>query len=97
MIEKRSYNTYLLMTSEQIRAGRALIKWTAEDLAKHSGVGVATIRRLEGSVGIPSSNARTLEQLRRCLELAGVEFIGSPEAGPGVRLWRKDEDPIRSE
>jgi hypothetical protein len=37
-----------------------------------------------------------LEQLRRCLELAGVEFIGSPEAGPGVRLWRKDEDPIKN-
>ena len=77
------------MTSEQLRAGRALVKWSAEELAKQSGVGIATIRRLEGSFGTPSSNARTLELLRRCLEVAGVEFIGTPESGPGVRLWRK--------
>ena len=76
------------MTSEQLRAARALIKWSAEDLAKHSGVGVATIRRLEASFGTPSSNARTLEQLKRSLESAGIEFIGTPESGPGVRLWR---------
>jgi transcriptional regulator with XRE-family HTH domain len=80
------------MTSEQLRAGRALIKWSAEDLAKDSGVGVATIRRLESSFGTPSSNARTLELLRKSLEVAGVEFIGTPEQGPGVRLWRKTED-----
>ena len=89
MIVKRSYNNNLFMTSEQLRAGRALVKWSAEELAKQSGVGIATIRRLEGSFGTPSSNARTLELLRRCLEVAGVEFIGTPESGPGVRLWRK--------
>ena len=35
------------LTSAQIRAARALIRWTAEDLARHSTVGVTTIRRAE--------------------------------------------------
>jgi hypothetical protein len=28
-------------------------------------------------------------ELRRAFEAAGVEFIGTPEDGPGVRLWKK--------
>lgn len=79
------------MTSEQLRAGRALIKWSADELAKHSGVGVATIRRLEVAFGVPSSNARTLEQLKNCLEHAGVEFVGTPGDRPGVRLRVRPE------
>jgi transcriptional regulator with XRE-family HTH domain len=82
------------MTSEQLRAARALIKWSAEDLATRSGVGVATIRRLESAFGIPSSNARTLDLLKRCFESQGIEFIGTPESGPGVRLWRQAPDPM---
>jgi transcriptional regulator with XRE-family HTH domain len=35
------------LTSAQIRAARALIRWSAEDLARHSSVSVTTIRRAE--------------------------------------------------
>jgi transcriptional regulator with XRE-family HTH domain len=35
------------LTSAQIRAARALIRWTAEDLARHSVVSVTTVRRAE--------------------------------------------------
>ena len=35
------------LTSAQIRAARALIRWSAADLAKASSVGVTTIRRAE--------------------------------------------------
>lgn len=78
-----------MITSAQIRAGRALLRWSAQDLADRSAVGVATIRRLEIDEGIPSSNARTLDALKKALEAAGVEFIGTPEQGPGVRLHHR--------
>ncbi len=75
-----------MIASSQIRAARALVRWGALDLAHESGVGVATIRRLELVEGVPSSNARTLDALQRALEAAGVEFIGTPDDCPGVRL-----------
>ena len=75
-----------MISSSQIRAARALIRWSALDLAHESGVGVATIRRLELVDGIPSSNARTIDALQKALEAAGVEFIGAPDDCPGVRL-----------
>jgi transcriptional regulator with XRE-family HTH domain len=75
-----------MISSAQIRAARALLRWSAAELAEISGIGVATIRRLELVDGIPSSNARTLDALQKALEAAGVEFIGTPDDGPGVRL-----------
>lgn len=75
-----------MITSEQIRAARQLIRMTADSLAKHSGVGVSTIRRFELMTGVPSGNARLVESIQKALEAAGVEFIGSPDDRPGVRL-----------
>jgi transcriptional regulator with XRE-family HTH domain len=75
-----------MISSAQIRAARALLRWSALDLAEKSKVGVATIRRIELTDGIPSSNARTLDSLLKTLEIAGIEFIGTPEDAPGVRL-----------
>jgi transcriptional regulator with XRE-family HTH domain len=76
----------IVITSEQLRAARQLIRMTAEVLAKTSGVGVATIRRFELMSGVPSGNARTVEALQKTLEKAGIEFIGAPDDKPGVRL-----------
>ena len=75
-----------MIISEQIRAARQLVKITAGELAELSGVGVATIRRFELMSGVPSGNARSIEAIQKALEVAGVEFLGSPEDGPGVRL-----------
>lgn len=75
-----------MITSSQIRAARAILNWSALQLAERSGVGVATIRRMELAEAVPSSNAQTLDAVRVTIESAGVEFIGSPEDRPGVRL-----------
>ncbi len=75
-----------MITSEQIRAARQLLRLTADQLATKSGVGVATIRRYELMTGVPSGNARSVEALQLALEEAGVEFIGTPDDRPGVRL-----------
>ena len=78
-----------MIISEQIRAARQLVKITAGELAELSGVGVATIRRFELMSGVPSGNARAIEAIQKALESAGVEFLGTPEDGPGVRLRPK--------
>jgi transcriptional regulator with XRE-family HTH domain len=75
-----------VIISEQIRAARQLLRITADELANLSGVGVATIRRYELMSGVPSGNARSVEAIQQALEAGGVEFIGTPEDRPGVRL-----------
>ncbi len=75
-----------MIISEQIRAARQLLRITADDLAKLSGVGVATIRRYELMSGVPSGNARSVEAIQQALESAGIEFVGTPDDRPGVRI-----------
>ena len=74
------------LTSGQIRAARAFLRWRAEDLARESSVGVATIRRAELADSQTSMNAPNDLSVRRALEIAGIEFIDENGGGPGVRL-----------
>ena len=74
------------LTSAQIRAARALIRWSADDLARASAVGVTTIRRAELAEEETSLTAANDRSLRRVLEDAGVEFIDENGGGAGVRM-----------
>lgn len=74
------------LTSAQLRAGRALIRWSAEDLARASAVGLTTIRRAELTDSKTSMTAANDLAVRRAMEGAGVEFIDENGGGPGVRL-----------
>ncbi len=74
------------LTSAQIRAARALIRWSAEDLSRFSSVGLTTIRRAELALGQTSLTAANNLAIRHALEAAGVEFIDENGGGPGVRL-----------
>jgi hypothetical protein len=74
------------LTSGQIRAARAFLRWSADDLARASSVGVATIRRAELAEAETSMNAPNDTAVRRALEAAGIEFINENGGGPGVRL-----------
>jgi transcriptional regulator with XRE-family HTH domain len=80
------YRLIRLITSEQIRAGRALLRISVVQLAKLSNVGEATIKRIEAGRGLPSANIKTLDSLIKAFQTAGVEFIGAPDDRPGVRL-----------
>jgi ribosome-binding protein aMBF1 (putative translation factor) len=73
------------LTSAQIRAARALLRWSAEDLAKHSAIGVTTIRRAELTEFETSMTRANDLAVRRALEDAGIEFIDENGGGPGVR------------
>jgi hypothetical protein len=74
------------LTSGQIRAARAFLRWRAHDLARESAVGVATIRRAELAENQTSMTAANDIAVRRALEAAGVEFVDENGGGPGVRL-----------
>ncbi len=69
-----------------MRAARAMLRISVVDLSLMAKVGVATIKRIEAGSGLPSANIRTLDSITKALQLAGVEFIGSPDNRPGVRL-----------
>jgi transcriptional regulator with XRE-family HTH domain len=74
------------LTSAQIRAARALIRWSALELAERSSVGVTTIRRAELTDSETKLTRVNDQAIRRTLEAAGVEFIDAEGGGPGVRL-----------
>jgi hypothetical protein len=43
--------------------------------------------RLESADGVPAGNVKTLTAVKSAIEKAGIEFLGSPEEGAGVR-WK---------
>ena len=81
------------LTSAQIRAARALIRWSAEDLARESALGVTTIRRAELAESETSMTTANDLAVRRTLEAAGVRFIDEDSDGPGVRLRKHRKKP----
>lgn len=75
-----------MITGAQIRAARAALRMSSAELARVAGVGQQTIKRFELVDGIPPSRSATLAAVRAALEDAGVEFVGSAEDGPGIRM-----------
>lgn len=78
-----------IITGSQIRAARAALGWSATQLALKANVAMKTIARFEKNDGVPASRVSTLESIRTALEMSGIEFIGTPENGPGIRLRKK--------
>lgn len=86
-----------MLTSEQMRAARALLRMEQTELATRSGVSVETIKRMESTNGAVKGREDTIRSVRRALEQSGIEFI-EPDAsvmhlqrdnlylGSGVRL-----------
>ena len=82
-----------MLTSELIRAARALLRWEQKDLAEASAVSLATIKRLEASRGILTAHRSTLMALRRTLEAVGIEFTNGSAPGVRLRTDPKKKDP----
>ena len=75
-----------MITAEQIRGARALLRWSASKLAAESEVSLPTIQRIEVLNGVPNSQAKKLQSIQRALESAGIEFIPENGGGVGVRF-----------
>lgn len=61
-------------TPEQVRAARAALGISADELAELSGIAKSTILRYERRAG--RAYAETLQMLRETLEAHGVDFVG---------------------
>ena len=79
----------LILSSELVRAARALLRWEQRDLAAASSVSLPTIKRLESMPGFMSAHLSTITALRKALEGAGIEFIEENGGGPGIRLRKR--------
>ena len=78
-----------MISSSQIRAARALLGWSGEELAARCDVSLKTLRRYEPQEGIPAGSTATLLRIKSVFEAAGIEFLGDPLVNPGVMLHLK--------
>jgi transcriptional regulator with XRE-family HTH domain len=82
MIEK----SILKVSIRQIKAARALLGWSQDELAGAASVSIPTIKRLEAGEGQLGGRSETGDKIREALQRAGVEFIDENGGGAGVRL-----------
>lgn len=89
-VNMRTANAVAL-TGAQLRAARALLRWSAEELAHHSQLGTATIKRAEAHDGPVKSTPANVQAIINAFEKAGVELIPENGGGAGVRFRKKQD------
>lgn len=82
----------MLITPDQIRAARALLRMDQDELARRANVSVVTVRRLEAPDGCSKVAQSTFDGVRRALEAAGAEFL---EGGVKRRGFTPEEIEAR--
>ena len=75
-----------MLTGVQIRMARNALRWSVRELADNSDVSTSTITRAETGDGVPTTTRANLLALKSTLEAAGIEFVGTPHDGPGIRM-----------
>lgn len=81
----------LKVSTRQIKAARALLDWSQQDLALAAGVSEPTVKRLEAVDGPLGGRDETIQKLLNALNRRGIEFIAENGGGPGVRLRDRQE------
>jgi predicted transcriptional regulator len=76
----------MMVTPREVRAARAFLGWTRQQLANRAVVALNTVIRLEQ--GIVDSRSSTLDAVHRALEAAGIEFLSLGEESEGIRVRR---------
>jgi predicted transcriptional regulator len=76
-----------MIEGKQIRAARALLDWSRDELIAKSGVSPSALLRLEG--GLADSRSSTLNKLINALTSEGIEFISQPDGSVGVLVRPK--------
>ncbi len=67
-----------LITSEQIRACRGILRWTVEDLAAKTGISSSTLKRMEKQDGYPSARIENIEKIKTVFE--DTKVVQIPDA-----------------
>jgi transcriptional regulator with XRE-family HTH domain len=82
----------MVITPDQVRAARALLRMDQDELARRANVSVVTVRRLEAPDGISKVAPATIDEIQRTLEAAGAEFM---ERGVRHRAWTPEQVEAR--
>lgn len=86
-----------MLTAEQLRAARALVRWDQAKVAERAGVSIETVKRLEKMDGpLLSTKTSTLHALEEAFRGVGIEFIPENGGGAGIR-FRNRADGTREE
>lgn len=75
-----------MISGIQIRCARTALRWSVQELAGRSMVSTSTIKRIEAQDGVPSATSANLAALKLAFESAGIEFLGTADDAPGIRL-----------
>jgi len=70
------------ITGAQIRAARAFLRWSVQDLSQRCGVSESAISRAEKVDQVPGMQGRNLNAVRAAFEIHGIEFLDNS----GLRL-----------
>jgi len=73
-----------MITGSQIRAARALLGWSQQDLADKAVLSETAVLKLETERA--DTRTSTIVKVRKALEDAGIEFIDRPDGASGVVL-----------
>ena len=76
------------ITGPQLRSARAAAGLSVRELAAATGIGMATIVRYEATAYEIIGQKAKLSTLLRFFTSAGIEFIGTPDDRPGIRIGR---------
>jgi transcriptional regulator with XRE-family HTH domain len=76
--------------ADQCRAARALLGWSREELAKQCRVSNATLADFEAGKRTPYG--RTLADIQKAFEDAGIQFIPENGGGAGLRFKSRKEE-----
>ncbi|MGE7157599.1 helix-turn-helix domain-containing protein [Methylorubrum rhodesianum] len=86
---ERSSAVFSVITGVQVRAARAMLGWSIDELSLKTGLSANTIKRVEADDQSRPSSRSTITKVKEVLEGEGVLFIGHGAAAPGVQLVRK--------
>lgn len=73
-----------MIDGRQVRAARAMLGWSREELLDASGISMSALLRLESAQA--DTRISTLSKVVRALNQAGVEFVNREDGAIGVVL-----------
>jgi len=73
-----------MIDGRQVRAARAMLGWSREELLDASGISMSALLRMEGNT--TDSRTSTLNKVVKALSLAGIEFVTPDDGAIGVML-----------
>ncbi len=83
---RKIYLEVKVIIASQIRSARGALGWSASQLGENAGLSLRTIQTAETEGGELKIRKSSLLAMKSVLEAAGIEFIGTPDDGPGIRI-----------